>query len=509
MRMSRLELLTTTEMAAADRAAIADGIPGVVLMENAGLAVAAEAGQMVGAQSDILVLCGPGNNGGDGFVAARLLEERGHKVTLVLLGDADRLGGDAAIMAARWFGEVNAWSPDVLDKCGPDGPDLILDALFGAGLSRPLEGTAAEIVEHVNNSGAAVLAVDVPSGLDGTTGRPLGAAIAADKTVTFFCRKPGHVLMPGRALCGPVTVADIGIPDSVFDTIAPKTFLNRPLLWHDTFPDYLADGHKYDRGHSLVISGPAHRTGAARMAARAALRMGAGLVTVASPTAAVAANAAHLTAIMIEPFSGPTGLLNILADARKNAVLIGPGCGVGAETRVLVEACLDSTAAAVLDADALTSFEGTRDSLYARLRPGDVLTPHAGEFRRLFPDAADRHSKLDAARAAAERAGAIVVYKGPDTIVASPEGFAAINDNAPPWLATAGSGDVLAGMITGLLSQGMPAWHAACAAVWLHGACGELLGRGLIAEDLPEALPDALAALADMVEIDQDGAAET
>lgn len=495
-----LELLTTTEMSAADRAAIADGVPGVVLMENAGLAVAAKAGEMLnGAERSVLVLCGPGNNGGDGFVAARLLRERGHSVTLALLGEIDNLGGDAAIMAARWFDEVHRWSPHLLAGEEGTAPDLIIDALFGAGLSRPLEGEAADIVASVNLRGAPVLAVDVPSGLDGTTGRSLGPVIEADATVTFFRAKPGHVLVPGRHLANDVRVADIGIPDTVLDTIHPKTFLNHPWLWHDTFPEYGLDHHKYDRGHSLVVSGPAHRTGAARMGARAALRIGAGLVTVASPAAAVAANAAHLTAIMIEPFSGPSGLLNVLADARKNAVLIGPGCGVDAQTRTLVEACLDSTAAAVLDADALTSFEANRDSLFARLRPGDVLTPHAGEFRRLFPDATKLPSKLDAARAAAEQSGAVIVYKGPDTIIASPDGYAAINDNAPPWLATAGAGDVLGGMVTGLMSQNMPAWHAACAAVWLHGMCGAVLGRGLIAEDLPEALPEALAALAECV----------
>ena len=489
----------TTEMSAADQAAIAGGIPGVVLMENAGRAVVDAVARMVPQPGAILVVCGPGNNGGDGFVAARLLKGNGHDIRLVLLGAREKLRGDAAAMAEKWASDVGGgiddWSPDILAAQKDTGPDLIIDALFGSGLARPLEGEGAGIVAEINASGAPVLAVDVPSGLDGTTGCATGPVVTATETVTFFRMKPGHLLMPGRALCGDVTVADIGIPDTVLDTVMPNTFINDPEIWHSEWPDHATDGHKYARGHSLVVSGPAHQTGAARMGARAALRIGAGLVTVASPMDAVATNAAHLTAVMIAPFDGPDGLLEVLSDTRKNAVLIGPGCGVGPETGTLVEAVLASPAAAVIDADALTSFEGVPARLFAQLSPGDVLTPHAGEFKRLFPSAKAVPSKLEAARIASAEAGAIVVLKGADTVIAAPDGRAAINDNAPAWLATAGSGDVLAGMITGLLSQGMPAWQAACAAVWLHGACGSLMGHGLIAEDLPEALPDALGML--------------
>jgi ADP-dependent NAD(P)H-hydrate dehydratase / NAD(P)H-hydrate epimerase len=493
---STLYLLTCAEMAAADKAAVDGGTAGIVLMENAGRAVADAAARMVAPGSAILIVCGPGNNGGDGFVAARLLEERGYDVRLVLLGDRGKLRGDAAHMAGLWRGAIEDWTPNTLAEQKDAGPDLVIDAMFGAGLTRPLAGAAAGIVAEINASGAKILTVDVPSGLFGDTGQATGPVIRADETVTFFRRKPGHLLLPGRDLCGQVTVAIIGNPVAALDEIAPKAFANGPALWADAFPRPSLTDHKYKRGHALVVSGPAHRTGAARMGARAALRAGAGLVTVASPPEAVLANAAHLTAIMLLPFDRPDGLAAILADHRKNAVLIGPGCGVGAQTRALVAEILASPTAAVLDADALTSFEDAPEDLFRQLKPNTVLTPHDGEFARLFGKPAAESSKLDAARAAAEKAAAVVVLKGPDTVIASPDGRAAINENAPPWLATAGSGDVLAGLIAGLLAQRMPPWEAACAAVWLHGEAGRRAGRGLVAEDLSEVLPSVLQALA-------------
>ncbi len=346
-----------------------------------------------------------------------------------------------------------------------------------------------------------VLAVDVPSGIDGTTGQALGDyVVKATRTVTFFRKKPGHFLMPGRAHCGLLVLADIGIPPACSGHIAPSTFANRPELWLSEFPRLSNDGHKYNRGHAVVISGPLHATGAARMSARSALRIGAGLVTVASPSDAVAVNASQLTAIMVAPFDEATGLATLLADKRHDTWLIGPAAGVGQATRGRVLEILASEAAVVLDADALTSFaaEGDREILFASIKKRSaavVVTPHAGEFRRLFPQAAGMASKLEAARAAAALSGAIVVYKGADTVIAHPDGNAAINDNAPPTLATAGSGDVLAGLITGLLAQKMPALDAAGAAVWLHGEAARMFGPGLIAEDLPEMLPRVLAEL--------------
>ncbi len=490
-----LELLTSEEMSAADSLAAKHGTPGLTLMENAGRAVADVARRLVKPGSRVVVLCGPGNNGGDGFVAARHLKRASYDVRLYLIGPRDALKGDAADMARRFDGPVREMTPDAIESV-----HLVIDAMFGAGLSRPLSGIAAEMVEAVNASSVPVLAVDVPSGLDGSTGSAAGDVIAADHTITFFRRKPGHLLMPGRALCGDVTVAPIGIPAEVLGEVAPKTWANAPALWLPLYRWPELAGHKYRRGHAVAVSGPAHQTGAARLSARGALRIGAGLVTVASPLDALDVNANHLTAIMLKPFEGAVGLAEVLADERKNAVMVGPGAGVGEATAELVGAVLESGAAAVLDADALTSFTGAVGDLASMIvqRPSRpvVMTPHDGEFQHLFGERGG--SRLERARAAAERSGAVIVLKGPDTVIASPDGRAAVNENAPPWLATAGSGDVLAGFVTGLLAQGMPGFEAACAAVWLHGECAAMFGPGLIAEDLPETLPRVLQRLADL-----------
>jgi NAD(P)H-hydrate epimerase len=416
-------------------------------------------------------------------------------VRVALLGSREALKGDAADMAQRWPGAIHPI--ESVDAGAIGAATLVVDALFGAGLKRALAGPAAAIVEAVNAAARPVLAVDVPSGLDGSTGSPTGPLVRAARTVTFFRRKPGHLLLPGRVLCGDVIVADIGIPPGVLDRIVPRTWANAPDLWRGHVPSPRLEGHKYTRGHAVVVSGPAEGTGAARLGARGALRVGAGLVTIASPPEALATNAAHLTAIMLKPFSGAQALARLLEDRRRNAVLIGPGCGMGGTTRNLVAAVLAAGPAAVLDADALTSFAGAPQTLAGGISAEPtravVLTPHEGEFARLFGELPG--SKLDRARAAAKRSGATLVLKGPDTVIASADGRAAVNENAPPWLATAGSGDVLAGFITGLLAQSMPAFEAACAAVWLHGACASEFGPGLIAEDLPELLPAVLRRL--------------
>jgi NAD(P)H-hydrate epimerase len=491
--MSRgLELLSNEEMARADRLAIDGGTPGLTLMENAGRAVAELAAEMAPPGGAIAVLCGPGNNGGDGFVAARLLAEWGYPVRVALLGDAAGLRGDAAEMARRWQGGI-----EPLTARSFEAADLVVDALFGAGLKRDLDGIAAETIAALGRARLPVLAVDVPSGIDGSSGAVRGIAVRAARSVTFFRMKPGHLLLPGRAHCGPVRLADIGMGAALIETIQPRTFANAPALWSGALPWPVVDGHKYTRGHALVVSGPPEQTGAARLGARGALRAGAGLVTVASERAAFPVNAAHLTAIMLTPYEGADGLARILADKRKNVCLIGPGAGVGETTRAKVLAVLGSGTAAVLDADALTSFGDDRDALSTAIaglpeRPV-VITPHEGELRRLLGDLAG--SKLERARAAAKASRAVVVLKGPDTVIAAPDSRAAINDNAPPWLATAGSGDVLAGFVTGLLAQGMPAWEAASAAVWMHGACAAAFGPGLVAEDLPESLPQVLREL--------------
>jgi hydroxyethylthiazole kinase-like uncharacterized protein yjeF len=487
--MTPVELLTPAEMAEADRLAVAGGVPGFELMRRAGEAVAAGAAALSPA-GDVLVLAGPGNNGGDGFVAAAALRRAGRRVRVALLGEEGALRGDAAEAFRRWGGPVER-AAAAIDLDAP----LVVDALFGAGLARPLVGEAAALVEAVNGAPGRVLAVDLPSGVDGATGEVLGAAIRADRTVTFFRRKPGHLLLAGRALCGPVELAEIGIDAGVLATVRPRTFHNVPALWRPRWPISGPADHKYRRGHVTVLSGGPWSTGAARLAAAGALRAGAGAVTVASPAEALAVNAAHLTAIMLRRCDRPAELSEILAARAPAAAVIGPGAGVGERTRAAAEAALASAAALVLDADALTSFAQAREALFAaiRARPGPVvLTPHEGEFARLFSAAG---SKLDRARRAALESGAVIVLKGPDTVISAPDGRAAINDNAPPFLATAGSGDVLAGVVAALLVQGMPAFEAAAAGVWLHGEAGRALGRGLIAEDLPAALPPLLRSL--------------
>lgn len=488
-------LLDVAQMREADRTAIASGTPGLTLMERAGGALAETALTMLPERGRVLILCGPGNNGGDGFVAARILAEKGHRVELGLLGSREKLAGDAGAAAARFHGPVAA-----IEALDPVGADLVIDALFGTGLTRDLEGDVAACVMRVAQSGVPVLAVDIPSGIDGDTGMIRGVALPAVHTVTFAARKPGHLLLPGRDLCGTVSVVDIGIPDATLEGFAPALFANEPALWCDSFPKPVADTHKYKRGHALVLSGELHRTGAARLAARAALRAGAGAVTLASPRNALAVNAAHLTAIMLTPCDTPEELGGLLDDPRISVIALGPGYGVGEATRAMVKAAARAGRGLVLDADALTSFAGEAFTLgmIATAARACVLTPHEGEMRKLFETAEGvlyAPTRWRAALRAAEITRAVVVWKGGDTIVASPDGRAAILAETTPYLATAGSGDVLTGITTGLIAQDMPAFEAACAAVWLHARTGIACGPGLIAEDLSEALPGVLRAL--------------
>lgn len=480
------ELLEPQEMGQADKYAVQMGIASTSLMERAGVAVADVVARRP-LTTRVLVLCGPGNNGGDGFVAARILVQRGFRVRLALLGDVEKLTGDAAVMARAWKGPVE--EPAALDLAACD---LIVDALFGAGLARDLEGAARALVERMAASERPVIAVDLPSGLDGATGKVRGAAAPAQETVTFFRRKPGHLLEPGRGLCGKVRVADIGIPHTAIAAVRPSTFVDMPALWQGTFPVPATQGHKYSRGHAVVVSGPAWTSGAARLAARGALRAGAGLVTLACPESVLPLQAGSYAAIMTREATDASGLAALLADPRLATVLLGPGLGVGEETRRRVAVAAPGRRV-VLDADALTSFAGEAPALAEIMAQsaGWVVTPHEGEFARLF--AGDEEvlggaCKLACARAAARRLGAVVVLKGPDTVIADPDGRAAIAENAPAYLATAGAGDVLAGMATGLLAQGMLVFEAACAAVWLHGEAAREAGPGLVADDLPEAL---------------------
>jgi hydroxyethylthiazole kinase-like uncharacterized protein yjeF len=489
------ELLTTSEMAEADRLAVQGGHRAAELMENAGKAVAASVARRHPIGTRVVIVAGPGNNGGDGFVAARHLHEQGYRVRVLLAGERSRLKGDAAQAAQRWNGSCKPAAAGALA-----GADVIIDALFGAGLDRTVEGPARALIEAMN-AGPCVHAIDLPSGINGTSGALMGAAVVARHTVTFFRRKLGHVLLPGRVHCGDIEVVDIGIPERVLDALKPRTTVVSPQAWGQVFPIPRASGHKYSRGHAVVVSGGLCSTGAARLAARAALRAGAGLVTIASPRDALGTNAATNLAIMVRPVDGKDELADFLRDPRRNTVVLGPGGGVGSGMRDLVRIALEGERAVVLDADALTSFAEQTTELITALaarKGASVITPHEGEFSRIFSSLqviSKADSKLERERKAAQCTGAVCVLKGADTVVASPDGRCSILDEAPAWLATAGAGDVLAGVVAGLLAQEMPAFEGACAAVWLHAQAAIAAGAGLIAEDLPEMLPPVCARL--------------
>jgi hydroxyethylthiazole kinase-like uncharacterized protein yjeF len=482
----RQALLTPQQMGEADRLTIAGGVPGIELMENAGRAVA-DAVSRRWAPRPTVVLCGPGNNGGDGFVAARLLAERAWPVRVALLGSIAALRGDAALAARHWPGPV-----EPLELSALDGAALVIDGVFGAGLARPVDGVARAVIAATGERRLPVVAIDIPSGVDGASGEVRGMAPRAALTVTFFRKKPGHLLLPGRSHCGDVVLGQIGIPNAVLDQVAVDTAANEPEWWLDAFPWPGLESHKYTRGHA-VVAGGAVMTGAARLAACAAARLGAGLVTVAAPESAFPIYAAALTGVIVHPITGLEDFRAFLADPRRNAALIGPGAGVGGETRDKTLAILAAGKRAVLDADALTSFADDPETLLSAIRAPCVFTPHAGEFARIFDTAG---SKVERVRRAARRSGAVILLKGADTVIAAPDGRAAINANAPPQLATAGSGDVLAGMVLGLLAQGMEPFAAAAAAVWIHGAAASRFGPGLVSEDLLEVVAPVLKDLA-------------
>lgn len=482
--MTENELLTVEEMGRADQAAIHAGVTGVALMERAGRAVADTAAR-ISDNRPIIVLCGPGNNGGDGYVAARYLRNRGHRIRLAALGNPEKLTGDAAANYHRWNGKTEELSVDLITP-----NTVIIDALFGAGLTRAVDGVAADVLGRAKEMGLTSVAVDLPSGINGDTGEAMGAVLPAQETVTFFRKKPGHLLYPGRGMCGHIQVVDIGIPNDVLEQIAPRAFENTSdVLRRELSARLSAGSHKYTRGH-LVIAGGEKMTGAARIAAASARRAGAGLVTLAVPPKAFPIYAGADPGNLVEEcvdFSAA------LSDQRRNCVLAGPGLGIGEDTKHIVKAALDEgNRAVVLDADALTSFSECPQYLFDAIHGPTVLTPHEGEFARLFDLSGDKPSRT---RKAAEMANAVVVLKGADTVIAAPDGRVAINSNAPPWLATAGSGDALSGIISGLMAMQLSAFDASCAGVWLHGEAGRLIGPGLIAEDIPDALPDAIRAL--------------
>jgi len=515
------ELLTAAQMRAIEKAAIDSGaVTGLELMERAGRGVVEAIlewrPELATAPHRAVVLCGPGNNGGDGFVVARLLKWRGWEVEVFLYGDEARLPPDAAENFRRWreMGEF-APLPNEPSDFGDPVSAIIVDALFGTGLTRPLAGNVAGYAntlaaKHLGDR-PAVVSVDIASGFCSDSGRALGPALPSELCISFHLAKVGHFLTPAAEVHGELETADIGLPhrrphpiNRVTRTAPDREHENAnfaPLS--KIFFAPVPARHKYDHGHALILSGGVGKGGAARLAARGALRIGAGLVTLGCPPAAVIENAARLDAIMLRPVPDAEALSDALEDPRLNAVLIGPGHGGGEATRAMTLSALAANRATVLDADALTAFAGDPDTLFAALHERCVLTPHAGEFARLFPDIAEKlsqpatggpaFSKVDATREAAARAGCTVLYKGADTVIADQTGRAAINsahyDRAVPWLATAGAGDVLGGFITGLLARGFAPMSAAETAAWLHVECARSFGPGLIAEDLPEQLP--------------------
>jgi len=478
-------VLRVAQMNAADQLTIAAGTPGSLLMQRAGEAVAREI-ERRWKPRPVTVLCGPGNNGGDGFVVAVALAQSGWTVRLALLGDINTLRGDARDQAQRWTGDIEPLTPPVIDNA-----ELVVDSIFGSGLRGPLDSQVSDILAFATRRRLPIIAVDIPSGVMGDSGEDLGAAAAAC-TVTFMRKKPGHLLLPGRDLCGEVVVADIGIPQTVLESLPIDTWENTPALWREKLPQLPAAGNKYSRGHALLYGGYP-LTGAARMAARGAARIGAGLTTIAVPEKAFAIYASALTSIMVQPLIQDQDFAGLLKDQRYTAFSIGPGAGTGDATRERALALLQTGKPVVVDADAISVFSSRPTELFQAIRGPCVITPHDGEFKRIFDPSGD---KLTRARRAAARSGAVIVLKGADTVIAAADGRAIINSNASANLATAGSGDVLGGFILGLLAQGVDPFPAAAAGVWLHGACGSGFGPGLLAEDLPDLLPGVLKRLA-------------
>ncbi|MEQ3650944.1 NAD(P)H-hydrate dehydratase [Hyphomonas sp.] len=471
-------ILTPQEMRAAEADLFSKGTDSFDLMQRAGNAVA-EFVHAKWPEGRIQVLCGPGGNGGDGFIAAAKLAKLWREVEVFCLVGKEALTGDAAKAAAEWDGEIKP-----LETALEAPHDIVLDALFGGGLARPLDGIAAKLAER----GGRVVSIDVPSGIDGESAKPLGPCFRAEGTITFAALRPAHVLLPGAAYCGGVFVSDIGVP------VQTHLLENSPLLWGRNLPQPGQGSHKHARGHLAVVSGNAASTGAARLAGRAGLRAGAGLVTLLSPPDAVAVNASHLTAIMLKEVANAEQIRETIESA--STVILGPAAGINTGTRKNVECLLSTAAKAVLDADALTVFADDQNALYKQLRTDDLITPHVGEFKRIFGDLLDTEvNKVEATRKAAQMAGCVVLLKGPDTVIAKPDGMAIVNTHATRWLATAGSGDVLAGIAGGLMAQGVDTFTAAAMASWLHGEAGRRVGAGLISEDLEAQLPDILSAL--------------
>ncbi len=480
------ELLTKEQMYTVDAAAIKNGISAGTLMENAGRAVVVEITKRFKCQP-ITVFCGTGNNGGDGFVIARLLKERGWPTRLILLGELDSLSDDASEKSKYWSGEVEHFNVDCFENS-----KLVIDAMFGVGLKRAIGGDAAIIIEEINKRKLNCVAVDIPSGVDSNTGEVLGVAPRCDLTVTFYRKKPGHLLNPGRDLSGEISIADIGVDTAFLKTIKTTIFENSPKHWLKELPHPVSDDHKFKRGSTLIVGG-SPMTGASRLAAKSAARIGSGLVTITVPSEALPLYASDDPSFIIKPYKNFNEIFDLFEDERFTSILIGPGCGLNQITKDVVQKALGQEKPVVLDADALTVFKDCRaDLIGAEKACALILTPHEGEFSRLFKYKGD---KLQRCRTAAEESDAVILLKGYDTVIANPNAETIINNNAPANLATAGAGDVLSGIIAGLLAQGMDPFLSAASAAWLHGKAAAGFGMGLIASDIPELIPNVLIEL--------------
>ncbi len=479
-------VLSVSQMYQADALSIAAGVSGITLMDAAGKSVA-DTLVLKYTNQPVLILCGPGNNGGDGFVAARYLEQYGWDVRLHCLVAIDDLKGDTAHHATMWVNEFKGETLD-FDQINLNDNPIIIDAIFGAGLTRPIDGPVADLIKQINVLELDCISVDLPSGVSGDSGEILGTAFNAKYTVSFFCKKPGHLLHPGAGNCGELLITNIGIQNNVFDTIKPTTFYNTPKLWLKTYPIPTTTDHKYSRGHVSVYGG-ATMMGAARLAARAARRSGAGLSSILCSSKSFDVYASADPGTLVNVVDNLSDFVDLLTDPRRNVLVIGPGAGLTARTKEFTLASLQSGKAVVIDADALSVFASDPNELIQHLHPNCILTPHEGEFAKLFSVTGD---KLNRTRYAAKSSNSVVLLKGHDTVIAAPDGRAVINTNAPPDLATAGAGDVLAGIVSGLRAQGTPAFEAACMGAWMHGECAQKIGAGLIAEDLCEILPDII-----------------
>jgi hydroxyethylthiazole kinase-like uncharacterized protein yjeF len=481
-----LSVLSAAQMYRAEKLATETGVTTLELMENACRSVVAEITSRWSPRKT-LVVCGPGQNGGDGLGIACLLRQRRWMVEVALAEPKQDFQGNAKVMAGRWGdGFVDLASIRVEDYV------LVIDALYGIGLNKALKPSVCQFLQKLNKEKIDVVAVDVPSGISADTGQVLGACPVANLTITFGRPKLGHFLLPGKAFCGRLIVADIGLRGTDFDAGQKTTMLNGPDLWLDRMPVPTANMHKYNRGHAVVVAGGAEESmGAGRLAAEAALRTGAGLVTLVVPGDAVEAYCSALPSLMVEGVEELNELDAFLVDDRKNVVLVGPGCGVNERTLLWASKVLSLSKTVVLDADGLTCFSSAPQELFDLISSGAVLTPHEGEFNRLFNQSSSA-DKVTRARLAAQISGAVVVFKGNDTVIAHPGGAVVINYNAPTTLATAGTGDVLAGMIAGFLAQGCSPFDAACVGVWCHGFAAQRVGEGLISDDLLEEIPHSL-----------------